>query len=191
MKLSRRSLVSRILEDRGESLVVTGLGAPTYDVFAAGDSNANFYLWGAMGAAAMVGLGLAMSRGDRRVLVVTGDGELLMGAGSLAVIGDQRPANLGILVLDNEAFGETGRQPGLTSRGLELGRMAEAAGFKATATIRSDGELESLSRLLFEEEGPVLVVAKVALAEDPVALPSRDGPYLTRRFREGLGIAIE
>ena len=191
MSLSRRRVVSRLLEDRGQALVVTGLGAPTYDVFAAGDRTSNFYLWGAMGGAAMVGLGVALSRPERRVLVVTGDGELLMGAGSLAVIGDQRPANLAILILDNEAFGETGRQPGLTSRGLDLRRLAQATGFKATATVHSDGELESLSRLLFEEQGPVLGVAKVTLSEDPVALPSRDGSHLARRFREGLGLPIE
>ena len=109
--LSRRQVVARVLDQRpADLLVVTGLGTPTYDVAACGDSDLNFYLWGAMGCAVPLGLGLALAQPRRRVLVVTGDGELLMSLGALATVGVKRPENLSVLVLDNEAYGETGLQ---------------------------------------------------------------------------------
>ena len=95
-RLNRRAAMRALLENRGELLLVTGLGSTTWDAAAAGDDDRNFYLWGAMGSAAMVGLGLALARPDHRVLVVTGDGEMLMGLGALATIGVQRPSNLAV-----------------------------------------------------------------------------------------------
>ena len=184
--LCRRRVVRHVLEQRGQALVVSGLGAPTYDCAAAGDSTLNFYLWGAMGGAAMVGLGLATARPDRRTLVVTGDGELLMGSGALAVIGSESPKNLAILVLDNEAFGETGRQAGLTARGLDLSHMGRAAGFRESLTVRDPTELDALRDKVWQAPGPVLAVAKVALKEETVCLPSWDGAFLARRFRDAL-----
>src|SRR5580698_1523043 len=120
MMLDRRHFVRQLLIDRGDLLVVSGLGSATYDVAAAGDHPLNFYLWGAMGGAAMIGLGLALARPDRRVLVLTGDGEALMGLGSLATIGVKQPANLVVVVLDNEHYGETGMQPSHTRSGIDL-----------------------------------------------------------------------
>src|ERR1700693_6148678 len=108
--LDRRKAVAQILAQRGDALVVAGLGAPCWDITAAGDSSLNFYTWGGMGSAAMIGLGLALAQPRRRVLVITGDGEMLMGLGSLATIAVQRPANFAIVVLDNERYGETGMQ---------------------------------------------------------------------------------
>ena len=127
--LERRDAVTAILRPRGDALVVSGLGSPTWDVAAAGDSPLNFYMWGAMGGAAMVGLGLAMSQPSRRVVVITGDGELLMGLGSLATIGADRTPNLSVVVLDNEHYGETGMQASHTARGVDLAGIARAAAF--------------------------------------------------------------
>src|SRR5438876_3974101 len=109
-KLPRRAAIAQILAERQDTLVVTGLGSPTYDCAAAGDHPLNFYLWGAMGSATTVGLGLALAQPQRRVLVITGDGELLMGLGALATVGAKKPANLAIAVIDNERYGETGGQ---------------------------------------------------------------------------------
>ena len=184
--LNRRTLVAELLKSRGDSLVVTGLGSPTYDAAAAGDDTRNFYLWGAMGSAAMVGFGLALAQPKRRIVVITGDGELLMGIGSLATIAVQKPGNLAILVLDNEAFGETGRQAGLTGQGVDLCGVARAAGFAAARMIERDNDVSALAELLFRAPGPALGVAKVDLEADPLALPSRDGRYLTQRFRIAL-----
>ncbi len=115
--LNRREVVASLLKRRDGLLVVAGLGAPAWDCAAAGDHPFTFPLWGAMGSAAMIGLGLALAQPKRRVLVVTGDGEMLMGLGSLATIGVRRPGNLSIVVLDNERYGETGMQKTHTALG--------------------------------------------------------------------------
>src|SRR5712664_2608335 len=129
-RLDRREAMRMLLDRRGDMLLVTGLGSTTWDAASVGDDERNFYLWGAMGAAAMVGLGLAIARPERRVLVVTGDGEMLMGLGSLAAIGVQRPPNLAIVVFDNSHYGETGMQASHTAEAVELLGVAQACGFE-------------------------------------------------------------
>jgi thiamine pyrophosphate-dependent acetolactate synthase large subunit-like protein len=185
-KLPRGEAVVRILKERGDSLVITGLGSPTYDVAAAGAHPLNFYLWGAMGSAAMVGLGLALAQPQRRVLVITGDGEMLMGLGALATIGAKKPANLAIAVIDNEHYGETGMQASHTGMGVDLAEIARAAGFRQTATARTMNQIESAVPMLYTAQGPVLVVLKVLADRDPLVLPSWDGAFLKSRFREAL-----
>ena len=128
--LRRRDVVQQLLQDRGELLVVGGLGSTAWDITAAGDSPLNFPLWGAMGNAAMFGLGLALAQPARRVLVLTGDGEMLMGLGSLATIGVQQPRNLSVVVIDNERYGETGMQATHTADGVDLARVAAACRFR-------------------------------------------------------------
>lgn len=184
--LDRREVVQRLLADRGDLLVIAGLGAPAWDCTAAGDHPLTFPLWGGMGAAAMIGLGLATAQPNRRVLVITGDGEMLMGLGSLATIGVQAPGNLALVVLDNERYGETGMQVAHTGRGVDLAGMARAAGFPDAVTVRSERELEALAAKLFTAAGPLFADVKVATDPVPVALPPRDGPYLRSRFREAL-----
>lgn len=185
-KLLRRDTVARILANRGDILVVSGLGSPTYDCAAAGDHALNFYLWGAMGSACTVGLGLALAQPRRRVLVITGDGELLMGLGALATIGAKNPDNLAIAVIDNERYGETGMQRTHTSAGVDLAGIACAAGFRQTATVRQLSEIEGAIPILHTAKGPVLVVFKVSAARDPLVLPTWDGPFLKARFRQAL-----
>ena len=184
--LDRRGVVARLLRDRGDALVVTGLGGPTYDVAAAGDSPLNFYLWAGMGGAAMVGLGLARAQSGRRVAVITGDGEMLMGLGSLATIAVDAPENLAIVVLDNEHYGETGMQPAHTGRGVDLAGIARAAGFADACVVRADSELEALAGRLFTARGPLLATIKVSAETPAMVLPPRDGPYLRSRFRSAV-----
>jgi thiamine pyrophosphate-dependent acetolactate synthase large subunit-like protein len=185
-QLRRRPAVARILRDRGDLLVVTGLGSPTYDCAAAGDHPLNFYLWGAMGSAITVGLGLALARPERRVLVLTGDGEMLMGLGGIATAGARRPGNLAVVVIDNERYGETGMQKSHTSAGVDLSGIARAAGFRETLIVRGAAGLEEAVPLLYEAPGPVFVTIKVAAERDPLVLPSWDGPYIKHRFRDAL-----
>jgi thiamine pyrophosphate-dependent acetolactate synthase large subunit-like protein len=185
-KLQRRNAVARILAGRGDMLVVTGLGSPTYDCAAAGDHALNFYLWGAMGSSVTVGLGLALAQPERRVLVITGDGEMLMGFGALATVAARKPDNLAIAVIDNEHYGETGMQRTHTSAGVDLAGIARSAGFRETATVRQTAELETAIPILHRVKGPVLVVLKVSSARDPLVLPPWDGPFLKTRFRQAL-----
>ena len=184
--LDRRQVVATLLAERGALLVVTGLGAPTYDVAAAGDDPRNFYLWGAMGGAAMVGLGLAAAQPDRPVAVVTGDGEQLMGLGSLATIGARRPPNLSIVVLDNERYAETGGQLTHTAKGVDLEGVARACGFADTATVRTVDQVLALRGRLQRRQGCLFAVIKVDPTDLPRVLPPRDGALLARRFREAV-----
>ncbi len=132
--LKRREVVARILRDRGDALVVPGLGAPTWDAAAAGDHPLTFQMWGAMGGTAMIALGLALAQRGRRVIALPGDGDMLMGIGSLATIGTQGPPNLVVAVIDNERYGETGMQETHTARGVDLEGIARCSGFANAAT---------------------------------------------------------
>jgi thiamine pyrophosphate-dependent acetolactate synthase large subunit-like protein len=182
----RRDAVAALLRARARALIVTGLGSPTWDVAAIADSPHNFYLWGAMGGAAMVGLGLALAQPERRVVVITGDGELLMGLGALATVGVERPSNLAIVVIDNERYGETGMQESHTARGVDLAAMALAAGFPAANTAATMQELEAALPGIFGGAGPVLTVVKVLANQPPLRVPPRDGTHIKNRFREAL-----
>jgi thiamine pyrophosphate-dependent acetolactate synthase large subunit-like protein len=184
--LQRREAVAAILAQRGDALVVTGLGSPTWDASAVGDDPRNFYLWGAMGGAAMVGLGLALAQPQRRVLVLTGDGEMLMGTGSLATIGVQRPSNLAVVVLDNEHYGETGMQATHTGAGVDLAAIAKASLFAEAMTVRTDAELQTCITKLYRAQGPVFATVKISTDKVPMVLPLRDGTHIKNRFREAL-----
>jgi thiamine pyrophosphate-dependent acetolactate synthase large subunit-like protein len=184
--LRRREVAARLLADPGDLLVIAGLGSTAWDTTAAGDRPLNFPLWGAMGGAAMIGLGLALARPERRVLVITGDGELLMGLGSLATIAVARPPNLAIVVFDNERYGETGMQATHTAHGVDLAAVAAACGFPTTATLREDADLDAALPTIRTAPGPILYVAKVRAEPLPFALPPKDGAYLKDRFRDAL-----
>src|SRR5271167_1335713 len=182
--LDRRNFVLRLLVDRGDLLVISGLGSATYDAAAAGDHPLNFYLWGAMGGTAMIGLGLALARPDRRVAVITGDGDFLMGLGSLATIGVKQPKNLAIVVLDNARYGETGMQPSHTDAGVDLVAVALACRFKQARAVSRIEETEDVRALLHRGEGPILVNARIKPEDAPRVLPLRDGHAIKQRFIE-------
>jgi thiamine pyrophosphate-dependent acetolactate synthase large subunit-like protein len=184
--LDRRATTAEILKQRGKALIVAGLGAPCWDIAASGDDPLYFYAWGGMGGAAMIGLGLALAQPSRRVLIITGDGEMLMGLGSLATIAAQKPRNLAILVQDNERYGETGMQITHTRLGVDLAGMAKAAGFAATGTIYSTAQLKTWIPRLYKVPGPVFAVIKVKPDRLPMVLPPRDGTVLKNRFRHAL-----
>jgi thiamine pyrophosphate-dependent acetolactate synthase large subunit-like protein len=186
--LKRRPLVKSLLEHRPENLLaVSGLGSSTWDLTASGDDARNFCFIGAMGQAAPFALGLAMSQPGKRVVLFTGDGELLMGLGALATIANQAPANLAIAVMDNESYVETGGQPTATSGPTDLEAVARGCGIATTATVTREDEAEKLRDLLLNAPGPVLVNVKV----DPEALPlvfphTFDGATAINRFRDAI-----
>ena len=186
--LQRREVDGQILRERADSLVVASLGNPCYDVMAHGDRPDNFYLWGAMGGSVALALGLALAQPRRRVLAFVGDGELMMGLGSLATVAVQKLSNLSIVVIDNEHYAETGMQRAHTGRGVDLSAVARAVGFKQAHMVRTAAELEQQVPLLVRNSPGelVLVTVKVGTESVPMALPPRDGPYLRSRFRQHL-----
>ena len=184
--LDRREVVAQLLADRGDALLITGLGSTTWDAAAVGDVAENFYVWGGMGGAAMIGLRLALARPERRILVITGDGEMLMGLGAFATIAVQRPKNLAVIVIDNEVYGETGMQFTHTRHGVDLAGMAAAAGFESARTVYTRSDLDTLSTVLYDAPGPLFADIKVSTERHETVLPPRDGTYLKHRFRRAL-----
>lgn len=185
-KLDRRELTRALLEDRGEMAVIAGLGAPAWDITAVGDHPLNLPLWGGMGAAAMIGLGLALAQPSRKVLVITGDGEMLMGLGALATIAVKKPRNLSIVVQDNEHYGETGMQETATKYGVDLVAMARGAGFPHTMLVTKPEEVPALKAAIHAGEGPFFAVAKIDAASKKLVLPPRDGSIIQNRMREAI-----
>ncbi len=181
--LKRRAVVKQLLAERGEMLVVGGLGASAWDITSVGDHPNNFPLWGAMGGAVMIGLGIALAQPKRRVLVITGDGEMLMGLGSLATVAVQQPKNLAIVVLDNERYGETGQQLTHTGMGTDLAAVARATGIEKSSMVRTDKELHTLRTRLTQVTGTQFAQIKVDPEKLPIVLPPREASYLKNRFR--------
>ena len=185
--LKRREVVAELLKDRGDTLVITGLGSSAYDVMAAGDNDLNYYLWGAMGGAAMIGLGLANAKPDHSVLVVTGDGEMLMAMGAFATIAVQAPKNLTIAILDNGHYGETGMQQSHTGHGIELDKVATSVGFDWSARITTADGVLDLRKRIHSKNALNCATIVVDSAEVERVLPSRDGVYIKNRLKTALG----
>jgi thiamine pyrophosphate-dependent acetolactate synthase large subunit-like protein len=169
-----------IVELAGGAPIIASLGHPAYDLFAAGDRPQNFYTWGSMGLASSVGLGLALARPDARVIVLDGDGSLLMNLGSLATIGLLRPANLVVIVMDNGEYATTGGQPTPTAHGADLDAAARAMGIASTATVRNEEELR-------RAWGPALFIAAKVKESAPTAKPPLDCVFIKQRFMAAIG----
>jgi thiamine pyrophosphate-dependent acetolactate synthase large subunit-like protein len=188
--LDRRDVVKTLLANRRDMIAIGGLGASTNDIAAAGDHARNFYLWGGMGGAAMMGLGLALARPKLRVLVITGDGEMLMGMGSLATIGLQKPANLSIIVLDNECYGETGGQMSHTASAADLVGVAKACGILDSRAISTMAEVGAFADAIEDiTAGPRFASVKIDAGNLERVLPTRDGNFILTRLRSDLGLA--
>jgi thiamine pyrophosphate-dependent acetolactate synthase large subunit-like protein len=188
-RLERRAAMATLLANRGDDLlVVPGLGSTTWDLAALGDNAKDFYMWGAMGGTAMIGLGLALAQPKRRVAVITGDGEMLMGLGSLATIGVQQPPNLAVIVFDNGVYGETGMQPSHTTSGVDLVGVATACGIATCLDVQDESGLADLASRLKVLGGTLFARLAIAADEPPRVLPLRDGVALKQRFRAALGV---
>ena len=186
--IERRAFVARLLAHIPDALVVTGLGSATYDVFAAGDRDRNYYLWGAMGGATSIGLGLALAQPGESVVVITGDGEQLMGIGSLATIAAKQPRNLTIVVLDNGHYGETGMQRSHTSLATDLVAVAKGFGIAGAFAITEEEACATLVERIVARRGPAFAQVFIQANEPPRVLPSRDGAFIKNRFRAALGL---
>jgi thiamine pyrophosphate-dependent acetolactate synthase large subunit-like protein len=187
MMFERRAAMATLLADRPDNLVVVpGLGSCTWDAFAAGDHDLNFYLWGAMGGAAMIGLGLALAKPQARVAVITGDGEMLMGMGSLATIGVQKPQNLAIVIFDNGLYGETGMQTSHTGSGVDLLEVARGCGILRVMEIEDDAGLKELAGLLATSDSTLFARVRITADDPPRVLPEKDGVAIKNRVRHAV-----
>jgi len=186
--LERRPLLKSILSDRPKDLLaVSGLGSSTWDLSAVGDHHKNFCFIGAMGQAGAFALGLAMAQKEKRVLLVTGDGELLMSLGILATIANQGPENLVLLVMDNESYAETGGQPTATAGPTDLEQVARGCGIKETATFQNEEETEEIRKMVYGRAGPAFMNIKVFAKPPDLVFPhSFDGVTAIDRFRKSV-----
>ena len=195
--LQRRPLVEQILAGADDNLlVIGGLGSSNWDITNAGDRPLNMPMWGGMGAPVGMGLGLALAQPTKRVLVITGDGDMLMSLGSLATLATQQPDNLAICVLDNEKFGETGNQATHTSprnngptdsgAGTDLAMIARGCGIADASTVREAGEVAQLVKDLRTAKGPIFRLVKVMVEKLEFVMPPQDGAHLKDRFRQAL-----
>ena len=186
--LERRHAVSALIGDPGDTLFISGLAGSKDDVLhvVGADSTQAFTLSGAMGAAVAMGLGLALSQPERKVIVVTGDGELLMNVGTLATVGVLNPSNLSIICVDNEHYGETGWQESHTGRGVDIAKMAEAGQIPNVRTVTKGSELTEASQMLRAGNGTSFVLVKVAPTKPPSIYRSRDASWHKGKFREAL-----
>ena len=184
--LRRREVAKALLADRDDLIVVGGLGSCAWDITDAGDHDLNFPLWGAMGGAAAIGLGLALAKPEYRVLVLTGDGEMLMGMGTLATIALQKPRNLAVVVFDNERYGETGMQQTHTAFGVDLPAIASASGFLSTGMVSNQAELIEALPVILGDPGPIFRSIKVRAESLDFVLPPNDGVVLKDRMRNVL-----
>ena len=184
--IHRRPAVKFLLENRPANLLaVSGLGSATWDLAAAGDDARNFCFNGVMGQAAPFALGLALARPDTRVVLFTGDGELIMSLGVLTTIANQAPPNLVVIVLDNEAYGETGGQPTATAGRTDLEAVARGAGIANSRTVTEEAELRELREALHTAFGPVFATVKIVAESLPLVFPyTFDGVTAINRFRE-------
>lgn len=186
VKLPRRWVVEQLLADRGDTLVIAGVGSTVWDTAAAGDHPLTFPLWNAMGSAVMVGLGVALAQPSRNVLVITGDGEVLMQMSALATVAAQKPKNLSIIVLDNECYFETGAQPTHTGMGVDLVAVAAGCGMDETRLVRSEEDVRQLCGRVKQKNGSLFAQVKIEAKPLPRVMPPRDGSYLKDRFRGAL-----
>ncbi len=187
-RADRRAFVANLLSQAPDALVVTGLGSAAYDVYAAGDRDLNYYLWGAMGGSTSIGLGLALAQPDKSVVVITGDGEMLMGIGSLGTIAAKQPKNLTIVVLDNGHFGETGMQQSHASLGTDLVAVAKGFGIANAQAIDSVEAGDGVAQSIRARQGTAFVQVFIEANEPPRALPPRDGRFIKNRVRSALGL---
>jgi len=185
--MDRRALVARLLNNRGNLMVITGIGSATYDVAACGDHPLNFYIWSGLGCTPSVGLGLALAQPDRRVAIVTGDGEILMALGSLATIGMKQPKNLSVVCLDNGHYSATGMQPSATSAGIDLAQAAAACRLRVEA-VSDLSRADELRTLLHSGPGPIFIHARVDADDQKRIIPSRDGLAIKHRFMQAAGM---
>jgi len=189
-KMKRYEAIEEITKElKGDELVISANGKISRELFSIRDSACNFYMLGSMGLASSIGFGLSLSLPYKRVVVLDGDGNLLMNLGSLATIGHFAPSNLLHFLLDNEMHASTGGQRTVSSK-VRLEEIARAVGYKTVKKVSSVQELRTVvSEILgsdSEREGPSFVLAKIESGEREVPRVSHEPQFIKKRFLTNL-----
>ena len=181
--MRRYEAIQQIMEVITDEIVVCNLGHPSQELYAIKDRAENFYMLGSMGLASSIGLGLALST-EKKIVVIDGDGALLMNLGSLATIGATKPRNYLLIVIDNESYGSTGFQPGFTGTGLRLERIASLCGIqKSSYCDCREKVIPVLRTMLAENVGPACLVIRTEKGmPDNIGIIPHEALWLRDRF---------
>ncbi|MGR3218688.1 MAG: thiamine pyrophosphate-dependent enzyme [Candidatus Anammoxibacter sp.] len=158
--MKRIEAIETILNVLDNELVILANGMICRESFITDDRPQNFYMLGSMGLAPAIGLGVALNKPSKKVVVFDGDGNLLMNLGTLTLTGTLLPENFYHFVFDNEVYGSTGDQPTLTSK-IRLDKIAKAGGYKKTWLIDNVKELQTQTVECLKSKGPVFVLVKI------------------------------
>jgi thiamine pyrophosphate-dependent acetolactate synthase large subunit-like protein len=173
-----------------DELRVCSNGFMSRAAYGAGDSEGTFYMIGSMGLASSIGLGIALAEPRRRVIVLDGDGNVLMNMGTLATIAVAAPSNLLHVCFDNSAHASTGGQPTISSR-VRLEAVAGAAGYRSAERVDSPGALRAIVPGFLRSPGPAFLLVRTELG--PPGAPGPRIPFtpveMTARLRRALGAA--
>jgi sulfopyruvate decarboxylase subunit beta len=182
---SRARAIGAVLELLTDQPVIICNGFPSREAFKLVDRPTHFYMIGSMGSAPAIGLGVALAKPNKQVIVLDGDGNVLMGMGTLATVGALKPKNFIHVVLDNEVYGSTGNQPTL-SRVVRLDHMAKAAGYTNVERVLEREDLVYEFKDMLTKDGPSFLLVKVTeQAEDVDRVPLE--PWeITERFKKAI-----
>lgn len=181
-RMDRNKAVPALIGNTDDFLIVTGLAGPAKDIGALTDKA--FLFGGAMGGAVPAALGLALAQPDRKVLCVTGDGDMLMSLGSLATVGVMKPANLSVVCVDNALYQETGGQTSHTGLGVNLAQVAEGCGFAVTRDVSEESQLEEASGLLRQGNGSTFILLRVDETPSPKGIRNLHATETKAEFRK-------
>lgn len=182
---SRARAIGAILELLTDQPVIICNGFPSREAYTIADRPTHFYMIGSMGVAAAIGLGVALNKPTKKVIVLDGDGNVLMGMGTLATVGAMRPRNFIHVVLDNEVYGSTGNQPTI-SRVVQLDQVAKAAGYVHVERVREREDIVDEFKEMLVKDGPSLLLIKVNEHVEDVGRVEIEPPAMTQRFKKAI-----
>lgn len=185
--INRLEATQYVVSQLADEPIVASLGNAKFDLFTAKDRPQNFYMWNSMGMASSIGLGLAMARPQQKVVILDGDGSLLMNLNSLPTAAARSPQNLIHIIWDNRQFELTGGQPTHTATNADLANLARGAGFELVESVNTQADFEAAFSHSLQQPGPWIIVAQIEAAPSP-GRPPKSATLIKHRFMESMGV---
>ena len=182
---SRAQAMTALLELLTDQPVIVCNGFPSREAHKIADRPTHFYMIGSMGNAAAIGLGVALAKPAKQVIVFDGDGNVLMGMGTLATVGALRPKNFIHVVFDNEVYGTTGNQPTI-SNVVPLQKVAKAAGYVRVERVLDREDLVFEFKDLLKQDGPSMLLVKVNEFVEDAGRVQHEPSAITARFMKAI-----